>query len=47
MPKIREVPGELLINPEKNKAALQAQQKAEKQQEPKVEAEGGPQLNVK
>ena len=35
MPKIREVPDELLINPQKNKEALQAQQ------QPKMEAEGG------
>ena len=40
MPKIREVPDELLINPQKNKEALQAQQ------QPKMEAEGGARPNT-
>lgn len=40
MPKIREVPDELLINPQKNKEALQAQQ------QPKMEAEGGARPNA-
>ena len=35
MPKIREVPDELLINPEKNKAALQKQLGQEKKPEVK------------
>ena len=40
MPKIREVPDQLLINPQKNKEALQAQQ------QPKMEAEGGARPNA-
>ena len=49
VPKIREVPDEQLVHPEKNKAALQQQQEAEKQKEaakrgPKKEAGDGPKL---